>query len=533
VLWQRGHRDLEATRRFLEPKLSELTRPEAMADRDVAATRLATALRQGEAICVFGDYDCDGITSTAILTEALRILGGTVHPLLASRFHGGYGVSAQAVERILATQAPLVVTCDCGTSDHASLRELVRQGREVIVIDHHLIPDEPLPAIAFLNPHREDCGFAYKNMSSCGLVLSVVGAVRKALGATLDLQQWLDLVAIGTVADVVPLDGDNRAMVRAGLRRLGERARPGLAALMDLLRLGQGAPLTSQDIAFRIAPRLNAPGRVGSPEPALELLLARSVTEGNAAAARVEQLQNERKRVQETILAEALRDVEQLNLAERGAIVVGREGWNHGIVGIVAGRLSDTFKRPVVVVGFDGGVGRGSVRGPAGARLHDALTRCAGHLERFGGHQAAAGLDLRVERLEEFRSAFERVCEELCPRSGTTERGETGDAVGLAEGDALQRVHADLERLEPFGSGNPPVKLRLQATVERMRTVRGGHLKLELTVDGQPLGAFAAGMAERAPQPGSRVELLGTLRRDTWRGGNALEVVVDGLELLP
>jgi single-stranded-DNA-specific exonuclease len=529
ILWRRGHRDIEGTRRFLEPRLADLTRPEAMADREIAAERLAAAIRRGESICVFGDYDCDGITSTAILTQALRALGATVYPLLASRFAGGYGVSAPAVERILATKAPLVVTCDCGTSDHASLRALVAEGREVIVIDHHLIPDEPLPAVAFLNPHRVDCGFAYKNMSSCGLALSVAGAVRTALGVPLDLLQWLDLVAIGTVADVVPLDGDNRALVRAGLKRLAERTRPGLSALMETLRLGQGAPVTSQDIAFRIAPRINAPGRVGSPEPALELLLAASPADGSAAAARVEQLQSERRRIQDEMIAQALADVAHLNLAERDAIVVGQEGWNHGIVGVVAGRLSDTFQRPVVVVGFSDGLGRGSVRGPSGSRLHDALGRCQHLLERFGGHQAAAGLDIRRPHFEDFRQCFEEACRSLSAEVADGTSPSDNSATTLLEGDTLQQVHADLERLEPFGSGNPPVRLLVEATVNAVRTVRGGHLKLELTCYGQRVGAFAAGMAEQAPLAGSRVSVQGTLRRDAWRGGSALEIVVDRL----
>ncbi|HSC89670.1 MAG TPA: DHH family phosphoesterase, partial [Polyangiaceae bacterium] len=209
--------------RFLRPRLAELTRPDAMVDRSTAARRLARAVRENERIVVFGDYDCDGMTATAILTDALRELGASsVTPVLASRFAGGYGLSARALERVLEAEPSLVITCDCGSSDHPSLERLRQRGVDAVVIDHHLVPAEPLPALAFLNPHRPDCGFAYKGLASCGLAFSVVAALRSELGAQLDPKGYLDLVAIGTIADVAPLDGDNRALVRAGLAQLAK-----------------------------------------------------------------------------------------------------------------------------------------------------------------------------------------------------------------------------------------------------------------------------------------------------------------------
>lgn len=243
LLVRRGHQDLEATRRFLDPKLLHLTRPDAMADRLVAADRLARAVRERERICVFGDYDCDGITATAVTTEVLTLLGGDVVPVLASRYAGGYGLSAGARTRIEETGARVLVTCDCGSSDHESLEQLRRQGIDAIVIDHHLVPEEPLPVLAFLNPQRKECGFPYKSLASCGLALSLGAAVRAALGSTLDLRRVLDLVAIGTIADVVALDGDNRALVRAGLRMLEQARRPGIRALLENARIDPGASI--------------------------------------------------------------------------------------------------------------------------------------------------------------------------------------------------------------------------------------------------------------------------------------------------
>jgi single-stranded-DNA-specific exonuclease len=339
-----------------------------MADRERVAERLARAVRASEHVVVFGDYDCDGITSAAIVTEVIRALGGRATPLIASRFEGGYGVSGPAVDKILALGPALLVTCDCGSSDHATLSRVSEAGVDVIVIDHHLVPDRPLPALGFLNPHRPECNFGYKGLASCGLALSVAAALRKALGATLDLRYWLDLVAIGTVADVAPLDGDNRALVRAGLGAMHASRRPGMRALLELAKLTADTPITGRDVAYRIAPQINAPGRLGSPELALKLLMAKDLDDARDLAAQLAQVSERRRTLSREMEADAVAEIERSGFAEEATIVIGREGWNPGIVGITAGRLSGRFGKPVIVVGFEGGVGRGSVRGPAGSR---------------------------------------------------------------------------------------------------------------------------------------------------------------------
>jgi single-stranded-DNA-specific exonuclease len=514
----------EAVRRFLSPRLADLSSPAEMLDRSVAAGRLARAIRNGERIAVFGDYDCDGITATAVLTELLRALGAEVVPLVARRFEGGYGVSSPAVQRILATGARLLVTCDCGSSDHVSLRAIAEQGVEVIVIDHHLVPEEPLPALAFLNPHRPGCGFAFKGLASCGLALSVGAAVRAELGRTIDLKSVLDLVAIGTIADVAPLVADNRALVRAGLGLLSEARRPGLRALFELAGIERNAALTAEDVAYRIAPRLNAPGRLGSPDLTLELLLERNETRAVAIAGEVEQANLMRKAAQDAILTEALAEVEEQGYATRPALVLGREGWGQGLVGIVAGRLADRFGRPVMVVGFEAGLGRGSVRGPAGCRLHDALGVVSPLLERFGGHQAAAGLEMTIDRLAEVRAAFERAVE---AQGEAPSSAKTASFVSLCPGDLTSRVLSDFALLEPCGEGNPSPELEVAATVLRAREVTGGHLKLELELaGGERLGAFGPGLGGRAGALSGRVVVRGRLRRDRYRGGDATELLL-------
>jgi single-stranded-DNA-specific exonuclease len=518
----RGFGDLEATRRFLSPRLSELSPPHAMLDRDAAAERIARAVTARERIAIFGDYDCDGITATAVLTELLRALDADVTPLVAERSGGGYGVSPAAVERLRATGATLVVTCDCGSSDHASLAALAGYGIDTVVIDHHLVPDEPLPAVAFLNPQRPGCGFPFKGLASCGLALSVGAAVRARLGRTIDLTAVLDLVAIGSIADVVPLVGDNRALVRAGLVRLANAKRPGMRALFELANIERGTSLAADEVAFRIAPRLNAPGRLGSAAVTLELLLERNPERADALAGEVEQKNAERRVLQDQMIVEALAEVRERRWDDAPAIVLGREGWLPGIVGIVAGRLADDLGRPVVVIGFEQGLGRGSVRGPRGSRLYDALKAVSPLLVRFGGHQAAAGLEVTAERLAELREGFVAA---VSAGGRDTPVSSVGPGVRLAPGDSLARVLADFALLEPCGEANPCPELELEGTLLRAREVRGGHLKLELELaSGERLSAFGPGMGGRVLEPGSSVSLAGRLVRDRFRGGDAAEI---------
>ncbi|MEI9953285.1 MAG: single-stranded-DNA-specific exonuclease RecJ [Pseudomonadota bacterium] len=527
LLERRGHQDVESTRRFLNPRLSELTAPDAMIDRSLAAERLARAIRAGELIAVFGDYDCDGMTSAAIMTEVIEALGGRAVTFIASRFEGGYGVSAMAVEKVLASGAPLLVTCDCGSSDHVSLARLRAAGVDCVVIDHHLVPEETLPAVAFLNPHRPECGFPYKGLASCGLALSIGAALRTVLGRELDLRRWLDLVAIGTIADVAPLDGDNRALVRAGLRAIGEARRPGIRALLELAKLDGNSPITAEDVAFRIAPRLNAPGRLGSAEIAVQLLMAKTLDEAHALGAEIEQRSSERKLLQERMIEEALAEIESEGWAERPAIVIGREGWNHGIVGIVAGRLADRFQRPVVAIGFSNGHGRASVRGPAGSRLFDALSAAKHLLIRFGGHQAAAGAEVELSRLAELRECFEAACAAQDPQQAAKPSDDATYA-WLSPGDDPTRVLNDLYLLEPCGAGNTSPLLAFAANVLSARQVTGGHLKLELELEGGVrIGAFGFSLGERASSLTGRIAVVGKLRPDRYRGGNAIELKLE------
>jgi len=525
-LVRHGRSELEGARRFLLPRLANLTSPDGMADRAAVAQRLALAIRRRERIAVFGDYDCDGITSAAILTEVLRRLGGDAVPLIASRFDGGYGVSGAASRRILESQARVLVTCDCGSSDHDTLQDISARGIDVIVIDHHLVPERALPALGFLNPHRPECRFQYKGLASCGLAFSVAAALRKELQVDLDVRYWLDLVAVGTIADVAPLDGDNRCLVRAGLLAIQEARRPGMLALLEVAKISRDMPLTGRDVAFRIAPQLNAPGRLGSADLALELLLAPDLTSARSLAARLDELCTERRAQSDLILQQALEEIATQGFERQAAIVIGRKGWNPGVVGIVAGRLADQLGRPVIVVGFDEQSGRGSVRGPVGSRLYDALSQAGDVLVRFGGHQQAAGMEVLEERLPEFRERFVAAvsCQPVLPPPDV----EAG-VLQLEPGDELLAVLADLDRLEPCGFGNPRPRLRARGQVLEAREVKNGHLKLVLDLgDRRPLGCFAVRQGGAAGElRGRRVDVVGDLRHNTFPGAAGVELFVE------
>jgi single-stranded-DNA-specific exonuclease len=529
ILLRLGHADPERTQRFLEPRLAHLTPPDEMLDRSALAERLAEAIQKAERIVVFGDYDCDGITSTAILASAIEALGGAVVVELASRFEGGYGLSSRALERVLAHAPTLVVTCDCGSSDHESIRELGRRNIDCLVIDHHLVPEAPLPARAFLNPHRKECPFAYKGLASCGLALSIVAELRRRLGSKLDLRQYLDLVAIGTIADVAPLDGDNRALVRAGLRLLEQVERPGLRALMKRAKFEPGAPISAEDVAFRIAPRLNAPGRMGSPMVALRLLLETDEFRAEALADDLEALQIARRAAQERIVQQAEEDIELAGWKDEAAFVLGRPEWNVGIVGIVAGKLAERFGRPVVVYGADGEVGRGSVRGPAGAPLFDFVSAASEHLLRFGGHQAAAGLEVALSQVESFRTAF--VAAVTAHAGGTVSGVDEPSAVLLLDdGDDPLDVARELRLLEPCGCANPAPTLGVAGRLAFAREVRGGHLRIEITLPrGERICGFAPGQAHAAKTLAGSVLLVGSLRTSMFSGRERVEVLVSSI----
>jgi single-stranded-DNA-specific exonuclease len=343
------------------------------------------------------------------------------------------------------------------------------------------------------------------------------------------MRRWLDLVAIGTIGDVAPLDGDNRALVRAGLAQFGRGGRPGTRALAEIANCASFTP-TGEDVSFRLAPRINAPGRLDKPDLALALLLATTDDEARRIAVEVEALCTRRKEVERAVTAEALAMLEDPAFGALPGIVLARQGWHPGVVGIVAGRLASRFGKPTVVIALEGARGRGSARAPAGFSVFDALSRVRDMLLGFGGHHAAAGVEVASDRVDTLRDRFS----EACAAMGVPDARPAFDADAvLSEADAPARVVGDLERFEPCGQSNPAPRVAIaRARVLGAREMRGGHLRLALDIRGTSLSCFGGEMAHLQPPVGSSVRVVGALRRDTWTGGGAIELRLTAVELV-
>ncbi len=533
LLLNRGHADPERAARYLAPRLSALRSPDgehAIHGFRLAVERLLAALERGETIGLFGDYDVDGVTSAALLARTLRRAGGRVAVRVAERDRG-YGLSPEVVDELVAEGARVIVTCDCGTSDHAAIERARSLGVDAIVVDHHQVPDlsagEP-GWLALINPHQPRCRFPFKGLASVGVAFYLAASLRTALAKAgrpaPDPRDELDLAAIGTICDLAPLADENRILVHAGLQRLRERPRPGLVALartagFDLTTLRAG------DVGMRIGPRLNAPGRLGSAALALELLLAEDEAEATRIAGEIEAVNQRRRTLTEEVAAAA----RIAAAAQRGrrTIVVAGDGWRHGVVGIVAARLVEELGRPAIVIGLDGDEGRGSARTIPGVDLYAALRRCAHTLVRFGGHAAAAGVTLRRDALPAFQEAFEAAVVAAVPRASGTPLALDA-ALPLSAIDLS--LAEELARLEPCGVGNPePCIMSGPLVVSRTRVVGGDHLQVTFRDGAVERDGIAFRFGARDPGAGAEVEAAYVPEIDTFRGNRRLRLRVRDL----
>jgi single-stranded-DNA-specific exonuclease len=487
VLVRRGYGDPELARAFLDAELPEHD-PFALGDMREACEAIRAAVAAGKRICVHGDYDADGICATALAVLILRELGADVEAHLPSRFDEGYGVSRQTLSRLASEGVGLVLTVDCGITAVEEVVHARELGLDIVVTDHHRAGPE-LPACPVVGPYRGD--YPFRELCGTGVAWKLGQAL---LGADSEaLRRHIDLVAVATVADVVPLVDENRGLAVAGLRQLARTQKLGLRELMRSARV-DAATIDAGAIGFRLAPRLNAAGRLGRPEAALELLLTDDRETARRLAAQLEELNRERQAVEERILREAVEAIEEWPAARRNrrAYVVAAEGWHEGVIGIVASRLVERYHRPVVMIAGTEGDWKGSGRSIRGFDLHDGLRECAGDLERWGGHAAAAGLSIRPERLEAFAEAFGAVAdarldaEDLQPLT-------TVDAF-VHGSDLTLDLCAELARLAPFGLGNANVTLLLAGCeLAELNTVgEGKHLRFRVRDDGRDSGSAIA-----------------------------------------
>jgi len=535
LLAVRGIASPEEADDFLHPTLRSFPDPSAVPQLDEAAARLAAAIRNRESILVWGDYDVDGVTSTVLLLSFIEDCGAAADYYLPHREDDGYGMNAPRAEQAVEDGVDLVITVDCGTANHAEVERLTDAGVDVIVTDHHVLQGEPPPALAFINPQRPDAPAAFRPLAGVGVAFLLVAGTRKALAdrnRIPPLRSYLDVVALGTIADMVPLTGLNRILVHHGLGSWEKPARPGLAALKRIAGV-EDRRLDSSTIAFTVGPRLNAAGRLDSATRSVELLRTRSFSEGIDQARELDRLNSERKEIEARIFQEVLAQVDRAP-GELGpeALVAAGEGWPRGVLGIVASRLAHHFHRPALVLGVDEDrVASGSGRSIPGFNLVGALEGAAALMDRYGGHAMAAGLTLPEDRIDALRErlsaavAAEMAADDLVPSL------EVDLEIPVSGVDP--EVVSAVEALAPFGNGNPEPRFlsRDVPLLFRKRVGRdGAHLKLAVDGGGgRRLEAIAFRRGDEAVEPGESIDLVYVPEMKTWRGVRSLQLRVEDL----
>jgi single-stranded-DNA-specific exonuclease len=537
VLAARGVETEEDARALLTPSLEQLHDPFLMLGMREAVARVLRAVDAGERILVYGDYDVDGTTGTVVLRRALSFLGAKTGYHVPHRFTEGYGIRRDVLERAKADGYSLVISVDCGIRAFEPLEWARENGLDVIITDHHL-PDDAEgapPAYAVLNPNQKGCAYPDKNLAGVGVAFKLAHALFRERGRESLVPGFLKVVAIGTVADVAQLTGENRSIVALGLADLQHATNPGLRALMEVAGCGDGTGMRAFDIGFRLGPRINAAGRMDAARAVVELFESKSFEEARALAEQLDARNRERREVQQQVTERAAAELELSGQEVTSVVVVAGDGWHRGVIGLAASKIAERLQRPAVVISLDeDGTGHGSARSGEGFHMLDALTECADILEAFGGHAHAAGLGVRRENVAELR----RRLNEYAAR--VTCAGDDGQPCLEYDlelpADALSLdLCAELEALEPFGAGwpRPLFVTRDLRIVGEPRVLKERHLKFGVAAGGRVLDCIWWGGAERAaatPRPGARIELAYSVEANCWNGNTRLQLVVEDLK---
>ena len=525
VLSARGVTEPEQAWKLLTPGEEPLLDPMLLKDMDRAVLRVGRALKTGELMAVYGDYDVDGITSTCLLTDCLTRLGGRVRSYIPDRLEEGYGLNEEAVLHLAQQGVTLIITVDCGITAAREVEFARELGIDVVITDHHECKQAIPEAAAVVDPHRPDCPYPFKGLAGVGVALKLAMAAAGPDRAGLVFREYADLAAVGTVADVMPMTGENRTIVQTGLAALAHPRRVGLAQLMEEAGLGD-KPVTSVSIGYTLAPRINAAGRMGQADLAAELLLTRDPSRAAALAQELCALNRERQTIECEIFQECVQRLERR--PQSGIILLADEHWHQGVVGIVASRLTEKYSCPAFMVCLDQGIGKGSCRSWGGVNLFHLLTQCQDLLEGFGGHAMAAGFTVREENIP----ALERRLRQLVLEERAGEELPSLleiDAAVLPQELTVEAVEA-LDALEPCGAGNPrPVLVLTGAHVISAAQVgRGRHLKLRLEGRGVPLDAifFSVDGSELGLTPGCRVDVAFYPQINDFRGVRSVQLQV-------
>lgn len=537
LLIKRGITDYQDGERFLSPSLKHLHDPFLMKDMNKGVERVITALEKGEKITIYGDYDVDGISACALLVDFLRTSGNKPSYYIPHRLHEGYGLNAEAVKRVAAEGTRILICVDCGINDGDEIQLAQTLGMDTIVVDHHEPPPLPSPAYAVLDPLQANCPFPFKGLAGVGVAFYLLIALRRRLrekgfwrdGAEPNLNRYLDLVALGTIADIVPLMDINRVLVTYGLRELRETLRPGLRALKEVSGIG-GEEISTGHVGFRLAPRLNAGGRLADAQMGVELLLTKDYEEAQKIAESLDQANRERQKIEGRIYQEAKEIIEREVLLDRRSMVLSSDHWHPGVIGIVASRIVEEFWRPTILIALEGDMGKGSARSIAGFHLYKGLQECAGHLVGFGGHKYAAGLTIRRDNMQAFRDGFEEVIQRNL--------GEE-DLIPTLSVDAeldLEEITPELLRhiscFAPYGPTNPKplFATRNRFKVHDVRILGKNTLKFNLREGKRTYEVIGFGMGNLSTELSSELKIAFYPKMNDWQGVRRLQLELRAVE---
>jgi len=529
----------DAAQSFLSPKLGVLRDPFLFKDMDRAVGLISTCIKDKKGITIYGDYDADGITATALLVDFFSRLEAPISFYIPHRLEEGYSLNDAAIRKIAAGDTELIITVDCGISSPSEIDLAKSLGLEVIVTDHHQLPAHFEPRCPTINPLRPDSPFPFRQLSGVGLAFYLAIAIRAHLREAgffrgrpePDLKCYLDLVALGTVADIVPLTEENRIVVKSGLRVLMDSQRPGIKALLRVSGIKKDQMIATEDISFKLAPRLNAMGRLGSATRAVHLLTTDNETEASAIADQMNSLNAQRQVMENKIVSESRERIERMeDLQERRTIVLFDPRWHRGVVGIVASKIVEKYHRPTLILALEGDLLRGSGRSIDGFNLYEALSDLSDLLGQFGGHDHAAGVSLESTKIGEFCDRFEELARK---------RIDPKDMIPRIEVDAKLSVESinpqalrEIEMLLPFGHANPqPIFWSGPLKVISSRVVGNDHLKLKLREKGITFDCIAFRKAASHPLEGKSVDILFHLGTNTWQGIESIQLVIVDLQV--
>ena len=537
LLIKRGITDTQKGERFLSPLLQHLHDPFLMKDMEKGTDRILQALHNKEKITIYGDYDVDGITACTLLVDFLGSVGAQASYYIPHRLKESYGLNTEAVNKIVADGTNLLICVDCGISDRDEIQLAQKLGMDTIVVDHHEAPPLPSPAYAVLDPLQPDCPFPFKGLAGVGVALYLLIALRSRLrkkgfwqnSSEPNLRRYLDLVALGTIADIVPLTGDNRVLVSYGLKELRDSVRAGIVALKKVSGLEKEEISTGQ-VGFRLAPRLNAGGRIASGQKGVELLLTQDHERAYSIASELDQANRKRQKIEERIYQEAKAIIGRDGLVDRRSIILSSDEWHPGVIGIVASRLAEECWRPTILIALDGDKGKGSARSIVGFHIYESLRECENHLVGFGGHKYAAGLTISRDMIDVFRNTFEEV---VTKKMGDEDFMPTifiDAEIGLEE--ITPELLSYLSRFSPYGPANPKpfFTTRERLPISEIKILKNDTIKFTIRNDKMAYEVIGFGMGHLSAQLPSEVKIAFHPMINEWQGIERLQLELKSVE---